>query len=278
MNLPLVLLTIMQKLGSKDLRPWSWITEQPTDDDLNHLFSSDQGNSDHFLDTNSVRTKVLDDLRGGKARLICKRGEYAKVLVVGYPGLNINWDLWSLIFQAFGPPRHGLWRVVWLASPDKRIFPQPGQIPGAINVNGGYAYMCQPESVVIYREEEAERVLIHELLHASCTDNPQASVEEIEALTETWAELFLVAVLARGSLRRCMRLWKIQSEWIVNQCAVLENEYGIRSPDDYVWRYTCGRIHIMKNRLGIQLPSPFTQPRAIVGNSLRLTSPELKIA
>ena len=32
MNLPLVLLTIMQKLGPKDLRPWSWITEQPTDE------------------------------------------------------------------------------------------------------------------------------------------------------------------------------------------------------------------------------------------------------
>jgi hypothetical protein len=280
MNLPIPLVTIMEKLGSAAKKPWHWVTEQPTDDDLNHLFSaSNETNvSNHLTDTTDLRIKVLDDLRAGKARLVCKRAGYAKVLVVGYPGLRVDWDIWSIIFQCFGPPPQpnvDFWRIVWIAAPEKRVFPvEPGQKPGPIHVNGGYAYMCNPQSIVLYREEEVERVLIHEMLHAACTDSKENSVETIEALTETWAELFLVAVLSRGSLRKCQRLWKIQSEWIVNQCAILEKEFGVRDASDYVWRYTCGRIGVLQS-LGIPLPSPSFTPREVVGNSLRLTSPSL---
>jgi hypothetical protein len=127
---------------------------------------------------------------------------------------------------------------------------------------------------VIYREEEVERVLIHELLHAACTDDMDKPEWMREVLTETWAELFLVAILANGSLRKANRLWKIQAQWIANQQHVLTTEYGVLTPDSFPWRYTVGRAAALEN-LGIKLPPPSSQPRADLGNSLRFTSPAL---
>jgi hypothetical protein len=123
---------------------------------------------------------------------------------------------------------------------------------------------------VIYREEEVARVLIHELLHAACTDNMEDPVELIEAKTETWAELFLVALCSKGSMTEAQRLWAIQSQWISNQNAKLQKEYGVVGPEDYAWRYTVGRELILRS-LKIELP----EPKATRSKSSRLTSPEL---
>jgi hypothetical protein len=127
---------------------------------------------------------------------------------------------------------------------------------------------------VIYREEEVERVLIHELLHAACTDDMDKPEWLREVLTETWAELFLVAILANGSLRKANRLWKIQAQWIANQQHVLTTEYGVLTPESFPWRYTVGRASALQN-LGITLPPPSPEPRLALGNSLRFTSPAL---
>jgi len=129
-----------------------------------------------------------------------------------------------------------------------------------------------PGSIVIYREEEVERVLIHELLHASCTDDMNKSQEETEVLTETWAELFLVSILANGSKKKAHQLWKIQAQWIANQEAALM-QMGVTCPKSFAGRYTVGRRQVLEG-LGIQLPSASSslEERSI---SLRFTSPEL---
>ena len=272
----LVLDTIVDKIQTNTKNAFTWVRDEPTEDDLNHL--KKEGNEPSDFDTNGLKKQMMYDLAAGKAKLITKSGPYAKVLAVVYPGTKIPWETFAKIFVAFGRS-HTPWRIVWFAHPKKReILAEPFAAvnadaePGPGHVNGGYAYACMPETIVIYREEEVERVLIHELLHASCTDNMNKSQEEIEVLTETWAELFLVAVLANGSKRKAHQLWKIQAQWISNQEAALI-KMGVRCPKSFAWRYTVGRRKVLEG-LGIQLPSatPSLQERSI---SLRFTSPEL---
>lgn len=278
----LVLDTIVDKIqtSANAKNAFTWVRDEPTEDDLNHL--KKEGSEPSEFDTNGLKKQMMDDLAAGKAKLITKSGPYAKVLAVVYPGTKIPWETFAKIFVAFGrSPSRIPWRVVWFAHPKKReILSEPFAAvnanadaePGPGHVNGGYAYACMPGTIVIYREEEVERVLIHELLHASCTDNMNKSQEEIEILTETWAELFLIAVLANGSKRKAHQLWKIQAQWISKQESSLI-KMGVTSPKSFAWRYTVGRRQVLEG-LGIQLPSasPSLEERSI---SLRFTSPEL---
>jgi hypothetical protein len=221
---------------------------------------------------------MISDLKSKKAAIVCKSGPYAKVLAIVYPDTVIPWKLFSSIFQAFGRPKgSGLkgrpkpWRIVWFANPSPRTVPTnhlQGEAPGPEHVNGGYTYPCQPDTVVIYREEEVCRVLIHELLHAACTDDMNKSEEEREALTESWAELFLIAVHSRGRPREAARLWRIQSQWIADQEALLSR--NVKGPRDYAWRYTIGRRAILES-WGFTLPPP----SGTVITSLRFTAKEL---
>jgi len=275
-------------------KPFEWVRDEPTEEDLRHI-QKEGKESPSIYDELDLRGQMIDELQAGRAVLKTWRGGYAKVLAVVYPDTKIPWATFGKIFTAFGPPKgKGLWRIVWFAHPKKREFPFSFQTPSNItneraslaqnegqvthvtpkHINGGYAYACAPETIVIYREEEVERVLIHELLHAACTDDMDKPEWMREVLTETWAELFLVAILANGSLRKANRLWKIQAQWIANQQHVLTTEYGVLTPDSFPWRYTVGRAAALQN-LGITLPPPSSQPRADLANSLRFTSPAL---
>ena len=284
-----VLETIMKRLLTNK-KPFEWVRDEPTEDDLRHI-QKEGKESPSIYDELDLRGQMIDELRAGRAVLKTWRGGYAKVLAVVYPHTKIPWATFGKIFTAFGPPKgKGLWRIVWFAHPKKREFPSANadafQSPSNItnegqvthvtskHINGGYAYACAPETIVIYREEEVERVLIHELLHAACTDDMDNPEWLREVLTETWAELFLVAILANGSLRKAKQLWKIQAQWIANQQHVLTTEYGVLTPESFPWRYTVGRAAALQN-LGITLPPPSSQPRADLGNSLRFTSPYL---
>jgi hypothetical protein len=261
--LPLVLSTLGRELHTKDKLP-VWVNSQPTDDDLEHLFK--EGGSASEFDPRGLRKQMLDDLVAKRAVLITRTCSLAKIMAVVYPEQipRIPWDLFGSIFQAFGKGVKG-WRLVWFANPTPRDLPQKGHVPSAYHVNGGYAKRCTPNSIVIYREEEVARVLIHELLHAACTDKID-SLEMIEAKTETWAELFLLAIIAKGRPRVLQNLWNIQSQWIVDQEELLK-AYGVRSPCDYAWRYTVGRRHVLES-LGCTLPKPKN-----TCTSLRFTSP-----
>jgi hypothetical protein len=107
------------------------------------------------------------------------------------------------------------------------------------------------------------------LLHAACTD-PNASLPIKEATTETWAELILVALCSRGNEDKAKDLWKLQSSWISNQNRLLFTKYGVKTSEDYAWRYTVGREGILKS-LHIELP----KATSFGGISSRLTHPSL---
>lgn len=285
--------TIVAKINTAK---YTWVRDEPTDDDLSYILKQGLQTPSAF-DPLNLREQVFRDLRAGKAKLVCRVGMSppAKVLAIVYPDTKIPWELFGRIFSAFGASTSPLaWRVIWFAHPRKREFPQvaPNNIPKEpqanslnaslhneaiqpLHVNGGYAYVCQPETVVIYREEEAARVLVHELLHAACTDDMKNPEELREVLTESWAELFLIAVLAKGSLTKAKKLWRIQAQWIIDQETVLK-EYGVLTPLNYAWRYTVGRREIMEG-MGLRFPAPSADPMFILGGSLRFTSPSLEM-
>jgi len=250
-----------------------WVRDEPTQDDIDHILA--QGKSSEF-DPNGLRAQTLDHLSKGKARLVTKRCEYGKILAVVYPNTIRPWDMFGRVLSCVGVTKKA-WRIVWLANPAKRIGPNMRSAPGTIgaigpaDVNGGYTYQCTSDTIVIYREEEVLRVLIHELLHAGCTDNPNHSDPIREVLTETWAELFLVCIVAK-SKAHAHRLWNLQAQWIVKQEALLAQ--SVKGPEDYAWRYTVGRRHVLEG-LGIALPSPSSSPAspALAPISLRFTSP-----
>jgi len=273
------LYTIVKKI---DRSPYEWVRDEPTEEDLLHIMKEI---SPSEFDPLNMRSEVYNDLKEGKAKLVTKRGSNAKVLAIVYPDTKIPWKTFGKIFQAFGKPSgkatsgkpsgkggQPYWRLVWYAHPRCREFPSESLQVEPVHVNGGYAYACQPD-IIIYREEEVERVLVHELLHASCTDDMRDSLEVREVLTESWAELFLIAILS-GTLAKAKSLWRIQSQWIVDQELILRNAHNVNGPISYAWRYTVGRREVME-KMGMPFPSPSHDAQARVGGSLRFTSPFL---
>lgn len=266
----LVLDTIFDSLYLHLQKKVTWVRDEPTQDDIDHILA--QGKPSEF-DPNDLRAQTLDDLSKGKARLVTKRCEYGKILAVVYPNTIIPWDMFGRVLSCVGlSSQKKPWRIVWLANPAKRVGQdmRSGSI-GAAEVNGGYTYQCTSDTIVIYREEEVLRVLMHELLHAGCTDNPSHSDPIREVLTETWAELFLVCIVAK-SKAHAHRLWNLQAQWIVKQEAILLQ--SVKGPEDYAWRYTVGRRQVLEG-LGIALPSSASSEAGASssGISLRFTSP-----
>ena len=231
----------------------------------------EQAQSNSNFDTLALRTSLWKDLQAGNAKLVCKTCENAKVVFIQKGQEQPPWELWGRIFQWLGPPHTApKWRVFWFPSEVKRMYPPIGEEVGPSSLNGGYSYSCTSDSIVIYRKEEATRVLVHEILHAACCDPKTDSLPDKEANTETWAELLLVAILSEGSERKAEHLWSIQSQWIANQNEILRQRFGIQTKEDYAWRYTLGREEVLVS-LKIDLPAP----ERVRTRSSRLTSPNL---
>lgn len=269
--IPLVLETILTTLvplgkGKRRSKIFPWVDDQPTEDDLNHIMEQ---TNDKF-DILKLKDSMIHDLRKGKATLVTKSGPYAKVLAIVYPDTVIPWDMFGAIFTAFGKPKGNMWRIVWFANRTKRHLPSMLHEPGPEHVNGGYTFPCNTQTIVIYREEEVCRVLVHELLHAACTDNPSLDIIDQEAATETWAELFLVAICARGNRTKAAELWKKQMQWISDQEYVLRTNHNVNTRNSYAWRYTVARRHVLED-LKIELPIQSANPKGVVGNSMRFT-------
>ena len=182
---------------------------------------------------------------------------------------QIPWRLWSRILQAIG---HPIGYLLFYAHPKKREYPdRVGKVGNTIeaeHINAGYSFICQQHTVVIYRFEEATRVLVHELLHTACFDS-ELPVEHLEASTEAWAEVFLCALLSKGKAPTFMKLWRKQCAWITAQTTHLKTEWSIQGPADYCWRYLIGRHEVLKAK-GYMLEGPAFP--AVPG--LRFTTPE----
>ena len=239
-------------------------------EELLKLQSEAQDNSP--FDTLKLRKNLWNDYKQGAAEVFVKSCEYGRVITLCRRGTTPFMPLrfWGRILQAFRLPPV---RIFWFAAETPRELPEEGTHVGPESVNGGYTYPCETGAIVIYRAEEATRVLIHELLHAACTDNPKLPVEVREAKTETYAELFLVGLLSHGSLQKARKFWSLQAEWIQGLNEKLVRYHGVKSLKDYSARYTLARIQELQ-RLGIALP-PFSGV-AVPGGSARLTSPELE--
>lgn len=265
--LPFILNKLVNSLSSpqKLKEKITWVLDEPTPDDMNHIKKSTE---DSFFDKQKLRSHMLEELQKGNAVLLCKKCKYAKVIVIAYPHSipAIPWTLWGSVVSSFGP-RKVPWRILWFANPT------PKELPNLQFINSGYTIPCTPNQVVIYREEESTRVLIHELLHAACTDNPLHDDSTRESLTEVWAELFLIALCANGSKQKAMALWKSQSQWISNQHFLLTTQYGVKDSSVPSWRYTVARKGIFES-MGFSFPRP--RGLAAQGSSLSFVCPELQ--
>jgi len=263
----LLLKTLTEQVRNLNKTPTQvWIDDVLIEQDRNIL--EKESYSDSKFDTLQLRKKLFDSFKQNQAQTVVKKTNNARIVILEenknhtYP-----WELWGRIFQWFGKPTSGShWQIYLYASDTARTLPSSGPI-GPDNLNGGYTYPCKSDCIVIYRYEEATRVLIHELLHASCTDNHTNPVEVKEAATEVWAELLLVALLGDGDILKTENLWKVQDHHIQDLNYTVSTFYN----NDYGARYTTMRIPVL-NSLGMLLDIKY-KPKRIT--SSRFTSEKL---
>lgn len=224
------------------------------------------------FDPLELRKGMWQQLASGEATLKAKECGIAKVIWVQPKGSGIAppWDLWGRLFQWIGHPEQGgAWRIFWLPSEVKRMYPVSADEPlGPAHLNGGYCYPCRSDTVVVYRKEEATRVLLHELLHGACLDPYDEALPVREACIEAWAEVFLVVLCSGGDTRKASKLWSYQSQWVADQNAIVRQRFGIQGPSDFAWRYTVGR-EIYFEKMHLVLP----KPKNLHPRSSRMTSP-----
>jgi hypothetical protein len=249
-----------------------WIDDSPRIEDTEQLKKEAAGDSN--IDDGNLRSDMVSMWQRGEVEIrVRELPGRTRVVFLGTDEQwsKIPWDLWSRIFQAIG---HPVGYTLFYAHPKKREFPALVTEPiKSLHMNAGYSYICQQQIVVVYRFEEATRVLLHELLHTACFDSGMA-VEDLEANTEAWTEVFLCAILSKGSPGTFTQLWNKQISWINAQTAYLYDTYNVRSPADYVWRYTIGRHRVLLDKGYI---NPSNKAMTTAELSLRFTTPEWPI-
>ena len=168
---------------------------------------------------------------------------------------QVPWDMWWRALRLFyrGKP----FTIVFLAHPLKRKAPPKKVQFQPIHINGGYTYPCKTTFICIYRAEDATRVLLHELFHASCSDNHADGIDVVEAKTEAWAELIYAGFLAHGGRPDMMKNIRKQSDWMRTQNSSIRNHHMVSKGADkteFPWRYTIGKEQIWRT-WGIYSPS-----------------------
>ena len=248
----------------------NWIDSEVAQKDIEVFQKESEGESP--FDKLNLKKQMYEMYESGKATIVSKQISNARVCILTenknefYP-----WNTWNRVFQWMGKPKDSsLWQIYIYSSKTQRILPEQGPI-GPEHLNGGYTYPCKSDCVVVYRYEEATRVLVHELLHASCTDNMNNSVEIREAATEMWTELFLVIILADGILEKALKLWNIQDHFIQDLNYTVRTFHSVRSSHDYGARYTTLREDIL-NSFKLYLDKNYTPKRIKIS---RFTSPLL---
>lgn len=245
---------------------WIHDTVQPDDIDAVRTEATDT----NPWDVLKIRLSLWDALQRNEASLHAYSCTYGRIIILSKgPAQQEPPSSWIRIFRLLGTSSV---RVIWFASDIKRLPPPVNTQIGPSHINGGYTMRCNMKSIVIYRKEEATRVLIHEMLHASCTDI-EDSLPNVEADTEAWAEVILVAIAAKGEPTAFNRLWDIQAKYAVGQATSAIKYHKIKGQEDYSWRYSIGRIDCFK-LFGLPLPSPPKNPPVL--KSLRLTDKKLE--
>jgi hypothetical protein len=249
-----------------------WEIAELEDSDL--VFLKEECNNASQFDPTNKRKMMYDNMANGTHFVCVAKCPYGRIFLVlesNEQANQIPWGLWARILRLFCEKRQTPFKVFLLANTSLREFP-PGDKPiTPENINGGYTYRCNPETILIYRAEDATRVLIHELQHSCCLDNPENSVDQIEAETEAWAELIYIMVISQGKKYIFNDLLKRQSEWMRKQNEKVRQH--MKNPDskEFPWRYTIGKQEVWE-RWGI-LSQENLKPEIKMPNSLRLTYP-----
>jgi hypothetical protein len=267
----ILLNTVLDRIKKEfELPDIVWENGQIANKDLKFL--EEECNKASEFDPLNKRQTMYNNIMTGNAAVVVSKCIYGQVFAAFETVdqmAELPWDLWGRILRMFSEQNRKPFKIFFLANKNLREFP-PGNEPiRPENINGGYTYRCNPETIIIYRAEDATRVLIHELQHSCCLDNVENSVDIIEAETEAWAELFYVATLSMGKKFIFNDLLKRQSEWIRKQNAKVKKH--MTNPMEFPWRYTIGKEDVWR-RWGI-LSNEDLLPPIKVGDSLRLTYP-----
>lgn len=255
-----------------ELPPVPWHKSSPTAQEL--AKAEHEALTGAQFDRVGLKRSMWLSYRAGQARLVCLEATgLARIVAIVPRGCAIPLDQWGRIVQWFGSAPNGKpWTIYWFAAKQQRRFPGAGQDLGPEHVNGGYTVPCSTDGIFIYREEEATRVLVHEMLHAACLDEQEWTIPMREAMIETWAELILIALCSKGSRPKASALLAKQVQWIADSNGRAERYNGLEDISDYAWRYLTGRVQ-MYGRLGIVLPAA-KGPHP--SGSLRFTHPALE--
>ena len=222
-----------------------WVDSTVTQKDIDCF--KHEALQDSPFDTLKLKKQLYDNYLNNKASIFSKLISNARITVLT-DNKNEFYPYKSLcrLSQWMGKPKNSnIWQIYVFSSKVKRILPDQGSV-GPEHLNGGYTYPCRSDCIVVYRYEEFFRVLVHELLHASCTDNMNNAVEVREAATEMWAEFFLVVLCANGSFTKTKELWNIQDHHIQDLNYTVRTHHNLVS-SDYGARYTTLRETILNN-------------------------------
>jgi hypothetical protein len=234
-------------------------------------FLTKECNTASEFDPLGKRIEMYTKMRRGIAECITYTCPYGQICVIADHSRQkkeIPWGLWGRILRLFSEKAHPTFKIFFLAHPHGRHFPESAQeVIGPQHINGGYTQRCNRETVVIYRAEDATRVMIHELMHSCCLDDHSTGVDLVEAETEAWAEVMYVGLLSRGNRALFDQLLQKQSDWI--QCQDDRVRRHMTVPMQFPWRYTIGKEEVWR-RWNMLLPrsSPI-----VPCTSLRLTAP-----
>jgi hypothetical protein len=249
-----------------------WENTLISDSDMNFL--EEECNTESEFDPLNKRRKMYENMMDGfniSLKVKCKYGEIIIIFDDETQMADVPLGLWGRILRLFFEKDNKPFRIFFLANKNLREFPNSIYPISPENINGGYTYRCNKETIVIYRAEDATRVLIHELQHSCCLDNVEKSLDEIEAETEAWAELFYVAILSQGKKFIFKDMIQRQSEWMKKQNIKVRKHMNNPNSREFPWRYTIGKEEIWR-RWGIFRDDEL-KPVINVGNSLRLTYP-----
>lgn len=133
----------------------------------------------------------------------------------------------------------GYVRLFYWDYPAIRQFPLKGPIE-PIHVNGGATYVCNMMFINVFRREEAEKVLIHELVHGLCADVDTISVDNMirnalgattdlhlpEAYTEFMAEWYYIVARWGHSQKAFLYAWNTQIRYATSLVCKLLNFYN----------------------------------------------------
>lgn len=224
------------------------------------------------IDTANMRLYIYNHaFVQGNAPVLCRRSAHGKLIVaLESPAqeADIPWDTWFRILRLFSTGKQIT--ALILARTTKRIAPPAGRPIEPVHINGGSTYSCSPETICVYRAEDATRVLIHELFHAMCSDNHADGVDWLEAKTEAWAEVVYSVVLAKGARNASERALKRQAQWIaVQNDGIRARHMRTDKPSEFPWRYTIGKELVFHRITHLSVESPARE----WNGSLRLTPP-----